>query len=190
MPNDNWTFFQAFLRSPQVVASVVPSSPFVERRVVRAADAERARVVVELGGGTGGITRSLLKAMSPDTRVLVIERTGKFVEHLRLIDDSRLEVIHGCASSIGTELARRGCPGADSVISGIPFSTMPKALGKEIIAAVYDALVPGGRFVAYQFTDRVADYARPVMGAPTIEYEFVNVPPLRLFTWRKGRNGA
>jgi phospholipid N-methyltransferase len=190
MPNDNWTFFQAFLRSPQVVASMVPSSSFVERRVVRAAAVETASVVVELGGGTGGITRSLLNASGSHSRLLVIERTAEFIEHLRSIGDSRLEVVHGCASSIGAELRHRGHPAADSVISGIPFSTMPKALGKEIIAAVYDALAPGGRFVAYQFTDRVADYARPVMGAPVIEYELCNVPPLRLFTWRKGRNGA
>jgi phosphatidylethanolamine/phosphatidyl-N-methylethanolamine N-methyltransferase len=185
MPNDNWIFFQAFLRSPQVVASVIPSSSFVERRVVRAADAMRAGVVVELGGGTGGITRSLLKATGSHSRLLVIERTAEFIEHLRSIDDSRLDVVHGCASSIGAELQRRGYPGADSVISGIPFSTMPETLGSKIIAAVYDALIPGGRFVAYQFTDRVADYARPLMGEPTVEYELCNVPPLRLFTWRK-----
>ena len=185
MRNDNWIFFQAFLRSPQVVASVIPSSSFVERRVVRAADAMRASVVVELGGGTGGITRSLLKATGSHSRLLVIERTAEFIEHLRMIDDSRLDVVHGCASSIGAELQRRGYPAADSVISGIPFSTMPEALGVEIIAAVYDALAPGGRFVAYQFTDRVVDYARPMMGAPAVEYELCNVPPLRLFTWRK-----
>ncbi|HEX7718348.1 MAG TPA: hypothetical protein VF389_00960, partial [Woeseiaceae bacterium] len=46
-------------------------------------------------------------------------------------------------------------------------------------------LAPGGVFVAYQFTDRVAEYTRPVMGKPAIEFELCNVPPLRLFTWRK-----
>jgi phospholipid N-methyltransferase len=185
MLNGSWTFFQAFLRSPQIVASVIPSSSFVERRVVRAADAMTAGIVVELGGGTGGITRSLLKAAGSHSRLLVIERTAEFIEHLRSIGDSRLEVVHGCASSIGAELKRRGYPAVDSVISGIPFSTMPAALGTQIIAAVYDALAPGGRFVAYQFTDRVADYARPLMGKPAVEYELCNVPPLRLFTWRK-----
>jgi phospholipid N-methyltransferase len=115
----------------------------------------------------------------------VIERTAEFIEHLRSIDDSRLDVVHGCASSIGAELQRRGYRAADSVISGIPFSTMPETLGTKIIEAVYDALTPGGRFVAYQFTDRVADYARPLMGEPSVEYELCNVPPLRLFTWRK-----
>jgi phosphatidylethanolamine/phosphatidyl-N-methylethanolamine N-methyltransferase len=190
MSHDHWTFFQAFLRSPQVVASVIPSSSFVERRVVRAADAARAGVVVELGGGTGGITRSLLQAIGAHSRLLVIERTAKFVETLQRIDDDRLEVVHGCASSIATELKRRGYPAADAVISGIPFSTMPKTLALEIIAAVYEALASGGRFVAYQVSDRVAEYTRPLMGEPAVEFELRNVPPLRLFTWRKKANGA
>ena len=101
----------------------------------------------------------------------------------------RLDVVHGCASSIGAEMIRRGYPPADAVISGIPFSTLPEALAQEIISAVHEVLAPGGRFVAYQFASRVADYARPVMGAPEVEHELRNVPPVRVFTWRKKDRG-
>ena len=186
MPNENWTFFQAFIKSPRVVASVIPSSSFLERRVVRAADLANADMIVELGGGTGGVTRALLKAMAPEARLLVIERTADFISKLRRIDDPRLDVVHGCASTIGAELQRRGLAAADAVVSGIPFSTMPRSLAGAIAAAVHAALTPGGRFVAYQFTDRVADYSRPVMGRPEVELVLRNVPPVRIFTWRKG----
>lgn len=187
MPHENWTFFQAFLKSPRVVASVIPSSPFLVRRIVKAADPGTAKLVVELGGGTGGTTRAMLKAMGPQSKMLVIERTAEFIDTLDGIDDPRLEVVHGCASKVCDELAGRGLPAADVVISGIPFSTMPPGLAQEIVAGVQKALVPGGRFVAYQFTDRVRDYARPVMGSPEVEIEFVNVPPIRLFIWRKNQ---
>lgn len=187
MPNESWTFFQAFLKSPRVVASVIPSSPFLVRRIVKAADPASARVVVELGGGTGGTTRAMLGAMAPQGKMLVIERTAEFIDTLDGIDDPRLEVVHGCASTIGDELTRRGLAAADVVISGIPFSTIPPGLAEDIVVAVRDALAPGGRFVAYQFTDRVADYAKPVMGSPEVEFEFVNVPPIRVFIWRKDR---
>lgn len=181
----NWTFFQAFLKSPRIVASIIPSSSYLERRIVKAAAPGTASVVVELGAGTGGTTRSLLKVMGPEARLLVIERTVDFIENLEQINDIRLDVVHGCASSIGAELKRRGYPAADAVVSGIPFSTLPEPLAAEIIAAVHDALGPGGRFVAYQFTNRVADYAQPVLGMPEVERELYNVPPLRVFTWRK-----
>jgi hypothetical protein len=62
---------------------------------------------------------------------------------------------------------------------------MPEPLARRIIQAVHGALVPGGRFVAYQFSDRVADYARPVLGAPAVEHELYNIPPMRVFTWQK-----
>lgn len=185
MPNENWTFFQAFLKSPRVVASVIPSSSFLERRVVRAADPATARVLVELGGGTGGITRSLLGAMDEEARLIVIERTAAFIENLERNTDPRLEIVHGCASAIGEELEHRGYPAADVVISGIPFSTMPRDLAGEIVTAVHEALAPGGRFVAYQFSHRVVDFTRPVMGIPDVEHELRNVPPLKIFTWRK-----
>lgn len=185
MDNDNWTFFQAFLKSPRVVASAIPSSSFLKRRIVEAADPANARLVVELGAGTGGTTRSLLEALSPGGRLLAIERTDDFIDNLGRIDDTRFELVHGCASSICVELKRRDYPGADAVISGIPFSTMPPVLATEIIEAIYMALRPGGRFVAYQWTDRVADYARPVMGPPVVQHELLNVPPLRVFTWHK-----
>jgi phospholipid N-methyltransferase len=127
----------------------------------------------------------MLKAMNPQAKMLVIERTAEFIVTLGGIDDPRLEVVHGCASGIGAELERRRLPPADVVISGIPFSTMQPDLCEDIVTAVNEALAPGGRFVAYQFTDRVAEYTKPVMGPPEVEIEFVNVPPIRLFIWRK-----
>ena len=185
MDNENWTFFREFLRSPRVVASVIPSSTFLEGRVIKAADPAAARAVVEFGAGTGVITRALLRAMQAEARLLVIERTVGFVKQLEQIEDRRLDVVHGCASSIGEELGRRNLAHADAVISGIPFSTLPEGLARDIIDAVNGALRPGGRFVAYQFTGRVADYARPVMGAPEVEHELLNVPPMRVFVWRR-----
>jgi phosphatidylethanolamine/phosphatidyl-N-methylethanolamine N-methyltransferase len=185
MDNDNWTFLRAFLKSPRVVGSVIPSSSFLERKIVMAAEAEAAGVLVELGVGTGGTTRSLLKAMPPRARLLAIERTPEFVDMLKHTADPRLEVVHGCASSIEAEMGKRGYLEADAVVSGIPFSTLPRGLAAEIARAIHQVLAPGGRFVAYQFTDRVADYMRPVMGAPEVEHELRNVPPVRVFTWRK-----
>lgn len=144
-----------------------------------------ADVVVEFGAGTGGITRATLAAMRPDARLIAIEWTEAFLEPLGRIDDPRLEVVHGCASTIGEQLEQRNLPGADVVVSGIPFSTMPPELCQEIAANLHAALAPGGRFVAYQFSDRVASYMTPHMGPPAVERELINVPPMRVFTWHK-----
>lgn len=185
MTAESWKFFQAFLKAPRVVASMIPSSPFLERRVVNAARLRPDAAVVELGSGTGGTTRALLTALGPAGRLIAIERTREFVAALEQIGDRRLTVVHGCASSLPEALAAAGLERVDAVISGIPFSTLPPPLARNIVDAIDDALAPNGRFVAYQFSDRVADYAKPVLGAPRVDHELRNVPPLKIFTWEK-----
>ena len=71
------------------------------------------------------------------------------------------------------------------VLSGIPFSTMPAAVGRQIISEVWSFLVPGGQFIAYQFRDRVAVLGKEIIGRPRVEVEFLNVPPMRFFCWNK-----
>jgi phosphatidylethanolamine/phosphatidyl-N-methylethanolamine N-methyltransferase len=186
----NWKFFQAFVRSPRVVASLLPSSVFLERRLVQAAGLANAAVAVELGSGTGGTTRALLSALPAHAHLVAIERMAEFAEAVTVIDDPRLSVVNGCASSIVAELESRALGEADAVVSGIPFSTLPPALAEEIMRQIHRALRPGGRFVAYQLSEKVAEYARPVFGPPHVEHELLNVPPLRVFTWRKAATHA
>jgi phospholipid N-methyltransferase len=185
-PDKRLTFLQGFLRKPQQVGSVVPSSRFLERRLVRIADIASSNVVVELGPGTGGTTRAILRALPTHGRLLAIEIDPEFAALLRReCHDPRLIVHQGSAEHIRATLAAHGVLRADAVISGIPFSTMPEPLGEWIIREVHDALAPGGRFVAYQFRDRVAELGRSVFGPPDVDLEPLNMPPVRVYCWRK-----
>lgn len=177
-------FFQGFLKRPMEVASIIPSSRFLMRRVVRCADVANARFVVELGPGTGGSTRTLLRAMRPDARLLAIEINPSFVRLLQSsIHDLRLVVHEGSASAIGAALRAHGLGQPDLVLSGIPFSTIPKTLGRQILESVREVLAPGGRFVAYQARDRVEILGREVFGRARVQMELLNVPPMRVYRW-------
>jgi len=158
--------------------------------VVRAAGIASAATAVELGAGTGGTTRAMLAVMPAESRLVAIERTPEFVGPLEAIGDPRLTVVNGCASAIVDELELLGLDGADAVVSGIPFSTLPPELASTIVREVHRALKPLGRFVAYQFTDKVADFSRPVFGPPRVEHEIRNVPPLKVFTWQRQADSA
>ncbi|MDX1516922.1 MAG: methyltransferase type 12 [Woeseiaceae bacterium] len=190
MSSDNWVFLQGFLKTPKIVASVVPSSSFLKQRVVAEARVDTATTVVELGPGTGGLTKALLAAMPPDSKLLAIEYTAAFVPTLQRIDDARFEVVNACASTLPDQLETRGLDAADAIVSGIPFSTMPGELATGIAAAIANALRPAGRFVAYQFSDRVVDVTRAYLGEPTTQRELLNIPPLRVFRWQKSAAGA
>ena len=100
-------------------------------------------------------------------------------------DDPRLMVHHGSATEIRTILETHGLGAPDVILSGIPFSTMPKSLGLAILRSVRDALDPGGRFVAYQVRDRVESLGREVFGHASVQTELLNVPPMRVYRWEK-----
>lgn len=178
-------FFRGFLRKPEVVGSVIPSSRFLERRIVETGALASARCVVELGPGTGGTTQALLRAMPEDGRLLAIELEQDFIDVLARSTDPRLLARQGSAEAIGELLATDRLPAADVVVSGIPFSTIGDVAGRAVIDAVWDALAPGGRFVAYQFRDRVAQIAKPRMGEPDAARELRNIPPMHVYCWRK-----
>jgi phosphatidylethanolamine/phosphatidyl-N-methylethanolamine N-methyltransferase len=69
------------------------------------------------------------------------------------------------------------------VISGIPFSIIPPALGARIVESICRALAPGGCFLAYQVRGTVADLAKPALGEPDTTLELRNIPPVRVFRW-------
>lgn len=181
----NLAFFMGFLRRPEVVGSIIPSSRFLERRIVEAASLGSASTVVELGPGTGGTTAALLSEMSATSRLLAIETDEKFVELLEKDADPRLAAHLGSAADLNRILESHGLSRPEVIISGIPFSTMPDELGLKILSAVHDCLPSGGRFVAYQFRSRVAQLGRQVMGEPEEIKVLRNVPPMSVYRWVK-----
>jgi len=184
--SDKLAFLSGFLRHPGQVGSVIPSSPQLESRLVRASGIAGARTAVELGPGTGGTTRAFLRAARPDLKLLAIELSDAFHARLRgAIRDPRLIVQQGSAEHMGDFLIQHGLPAPDLVVSGIPFSTMPADVADRIVQAVHKCLAPGGRFVAYQLRAHVARYSTPYFGVPSTQWEFVNIPPMQVFCWEK-----
>jgi len=184
-PDNRMAFLQGFLQRPREVGSIIPSSRFLERRIIRCAEVRNAKVIVELGPGTGGTTRALLRAMDPAARLLAIEVNERFVDLLRAMRDPRLSVHHGSAADITEALEHHRLGRPDLVLSGIPFSTMSREIGMQILRSVHDALEPGGRFVAYQVRDRVEALGREVFGRARVQTELLNVPPMRVYRWDK-----
>ena len=183
---DRIEFLRGFLRHPAQVGSVVPSSHRLEQRLVRSAAIRQARTVVELGPGTGGTTAAFLQAMGAAARLLAIELDPTFHRHLGTsLHDPRLLLELGSAERLADILATRRLPAPDAIVSGIPFSTMPPEVSDRIAATIAEVLRPGGRFVAYQVRAHVAAFASPYLGEPDRRWEWVNVPPVRVFTWVK-----
>jgi phospholipid N-methyltransferase len=182
-------FLRGFLRNPKEVGSLVPSSRFLIRRVLKCGDISTARVVVELGPGTGVLTREMLKRMPADGRLVAVEINRSFARVLkREIRDPRLLVFEGSSTDLERALEKVGLDRADLVISGVPFSTMARGVGYQTLQAAKRVLGPTGRFVAYQFRSHVRRMAEPLFGPAETHSGIWNFPPMRIYVWRADRN--
>ncbi len=183
-------FFQEFLKHPLQIGSVIPSSQALIKRVTETAQVQNARTIVELGPGTGCTTKAILENMRKDARLLSIEINPNFFSIINQIQDSRLIAHLGDARKLKQILADHHLQAPEAVISGIPFSTMSDECGSQIIRAIHEVLAPGGRFVAYQLSKKVISLCSPVMGQERVQFEFMNIPPMRVCCWEKGNGNG
>ena len=175
-------FAKNFLQHPKMLGSLIPSSRFLVDRLLKKVDWQRARTLVEYGPGVGTFTAHILHRMAPEARLLVFEMNGDFVNYLRrAFPDPRLHVVHGSAENVRAELERLECGGADYIISGIPYTTMPEQLRGRIMEESRQALNPGGAVLVYQFTRAVLPYLRACFDQVYQDFEPLNILPARLF---------
>ena len=179
-------FLCEFLRNPRQLGSIIPSSGFLKRRIIAAADLTNAAVVVELGPGNGGTTRSILDALPANAKLLSIELNEGLYSLTSDITDARYIAHQGNAADLSAILKQHQTGRPDVVISGIPFSTMEPEAGQSILKCVQEELNDGGRFVAYQVSTRV-DRLNTYYPTDhrTVSWEWLNVPPLRVWRWQK-----
>jgi phospholipid N-methyltransferase len=175
-------FAKNFFRHPRMLGSIIPSSRFLIRRLLREADWSEVRTVVEYGPGVGTITRAVLERLRPDAAMVVIETNPDFVEYLReSLPDSRLHVIEGSAADVERILGDLGLGQADVAISGIPMSTLPPGVRESVLAATRRVLRPGGQFLVYQFSPTVGTHLERVFSSVRRSFEPLNVLPASLY---------
>jgi phosphatidylethanolamine/phosphatidyl-N-methylethanolamine N-methyltransferase len=145
---DFFLFLGKFLRHGTKIASLAPSSPWLSRATVRNIDWGKAKVVVELGAGTGPITKVLAERAPASCRVLTIERDPDFARLLRerFGHLPNFEVIEGDCRDLDRMLAERGIERADYVVSGLPVPSFPQDLQRELFRVVKRVLAPGGSY--------------------------------------------
>jgi phosphatidylethanolamine/phosphatidyl-N-methylethanolamine N-methyltransferase len=183
--NGRVAFFQEFLKHPLQIGSIIPSSRFLEQRILGAAAIASATTIVELGSGTGGTTRAILRAMPKHAKLLSIEINPHFHTLVSNIEDDRLIAHLGSACELKAIISMYGLDAPEVVISGIPFSTMNDSEGARVIEAISSLLAPNGRFVAYQVSKQVATLSRPLLGPERMVVELLNIPPMRVYQWEK-----
>jgi phospholipid N-methyltransferase len=170
------------------VASIVPSSKVLVKKVVGKFNLSEPRVIVEFGAGEGCHSREIVRRMHPDSRLLLFELDPELAEHLetQFAADSRVSVLHSDAQQVRNELHRRSLSHCDYILSGIPFSILEINKKRRLLQTVHDVLAPApeSAFVIYQVTNELRQYAAAFPRAES-QYCLQNVPPMFITVFYK-----
>jgi len=185
-PSPRWQFLRGFLKHPVMVGSIIPSSRTLIERMLEPVDWETTKLFVEYGPGVGTFTRPILEKLGENSTLIAIDTNAEFIRYLRQsIPDKRLVAVTGSAADVESIVRDHGFKHADYVVSGIPFSTLPPGIGEAIGKATAKVLRPGGAFLVYQFSAKVFDFIEPWFDRIDRGFEWINVPPAKLFwAWK------
>ena len=145
MANNMIEFIKAAVRNPLEVSTIFPTSKALAETLLSHADLAGAQRVVELGAGTGAITKHVLPKLAARDRYLGVELDPRMVDFLRKeFPSTRFEA--GPAENLPTWLEKGT---ADVVVSSLPWTVFSDETQEKTIAAILYALKPGGVFVTY-----------------------------------------
>jgi phosphatidylethanolamine/phosphatidyl-N-methylethanolamine N-methyltransferase len=184
--NDLALFLSRWIRAPLRIGALAPSSPHLGREMARAIDARAATLVVELGGGTGRITRALLDAGVAPEKLIVIENDEALASLLR-VRFPQLRIILGDARDILSLLAPLGISHASAVVSGLPLLSMPHDVQQRIVEQAFALMGEDGTFVQFTYgpVSPVMGRARVGLIAEVTGRVWRNFPPASVWRYRR-----
>ncbi len=144
-----WMFFRRWIANPLQMGSIVPSSPVLCGKVVQQTRRAPDEWVVELGAGTGVISRALLNSGLPPERLYVVEIVPTMAAHLRRVLPG-VNVIEGDARSLPALLPDHVRGKIGTVVCGIPLVLLPVSEQRRFIDAI-EAVAPGRGFLHYSY---------------------------------------
>ncbi len=146
-----WLHFRRFLAHPVRSAAVFSSSENLSRLV-----AEQVRLVVdegvvlELGAGTGAVTRALLSAGVPPDKLIAVELDSEMADFLREAYPE-ISVLEGSALELRKLLPASAIGRIGAIVCGIPVSLMPFEQQRQLVSGVLSLMPQGRPFLMYSY---------------------------------------
>lgn len=180
-----WLFFRRWLANPREVGSVTPSSGALKRRITQEIVRRPDEYVVELGGGTGAITRGILERGIPADRLYVLEINPEMAKHLRETFPG-IHVIEGDAQRLTEILPPEVVGKVGTVLCGIPMVLLSIEEQQAIVDSAFSVMPKGRQIVLYTYM-LASPLPRDKLGLTGRRVGFVpaNIPPASV--WSYGR---
>ncbi len=147
---DTMRFLRHFMSNPLRTGAIVPSSRGLARLMTNNMKLERAKLVVDVGAGTGAFTAEVLRKIRPGAKVIAIEINPHFARVIKR-RYPRVHLISDSVEHLPRHLKRAGHRYADAVLCSLPWTHFPYPLQRRLLDAIVDSLKPGGRFTSFAY---------------------------------------
>lgn len=150
-------FLQEYLQQPNIVGAIAPSSQALAAALCEPyRRATKPVVVLEVGAGTGAITRYLGSLLRPTDRVDICEINPEFATiieenvltgpaYTRAVAEDRVRLLRSAVQALDFEHRY------DFVISGLPFTAFAYEEVKDIFEVIKRSLKPNGVFSYFEY---------------------------------------
>lgn len=179
-------FIKQFFRDKQMVGAITPSTRFLGEKMLENVDFDTAKLIIELGPGTGVFTDVIMQRMRKDAKLLTFELNDNFYDTIsKRIDDPRVQIIHDSAEFIDKYLLEEEKTQADVVISSLPLMIFPETLRNSVVDASYDCLKKDGVYIQFQYSLQSKKLLESKYKSVTVKFTVKNFPPAFVYTCRK-----
>jgi len=189
--NENLQFLQAFIKNPFKVGAITPSSPELAAEMLQGIFPDDHNIVLELGVGTGAITKFLREVIPSRESYLGIELDRDLVKSLNS-NYPDMNIIQGNAAQAYSIHKDLGLGKVRYLICCLPFVSLPKDVSDAVLAEISEFMDEGCELRLFQYAHgyflppakKLRDYLKERYGksrrSPLI---IKNVPPAFTFTW-------
>jgi len=178
-------FLGRWAADPRRVGSIAPSGRGLRNLIMKHVTRGPDEIVVEFGGGTGGITRGFLENGVPADKLYTFEIDGVMAAYLRERFPG-VHVVHGdcrdADKAIGAEDAAR----VGSLVVTLPMLVLPMDLQRGVVDVIFRLLPPGGHFLMYTYSlFEPLDAAALGVTGRRMGWTPFNIPPATVWAYRR-----
>ncbi|MBT7727072.1 MAG: SAM-dependent methyltransferase [Flavobacteriales bacterium] len=181
-------FIYQFLNKPKTVGAITPSSKHLTKKILSFVDFKKeGLVLLEYGPGTGPFTSEIIKYLKPTDQLIVIELNPKFATDLKekFKDYKNVKIHEDCVANTQKILDKEGIKKVDYIISGIPFSSLPKDVTEDILINTKSIMSNTTIFLTFQYSKFKKESFEKYFEIIDVKFVFRNIPSAFVFCMKK-----